>query len=136
MTTVWTRRGFLGVLAAVGAVGVVGCGGDETTDANGSASSTPPDGSSGAADGTFPRDVVHEVGSTTIGVKPSRVVAVTDGGELASLLALGVRPVGFGQRNDPLEPWIAEALGDSAGVETYMLDSGHLPVGRTGGYDA
>ena len=51
------------------------------------------------------------------------MVALTDGGELASLLAIGVRPVGFGQRNDPVEPWIAEALGDDAGVETYTLES-------------
>jgi iron complex transport system substrate-binding protein len=114
-------------MAAVGAVAVVGCGSDESTEADGSAAPGAPgapDASSGTAEpGSFPRDVDHEVGATTIEAKPTRIVAVTDGGELASLLALGVRPVGFGQRNDPLEPWIAEALGDGEGVDTYTLES-------------
>jgi hypothetical protein len=48
----------------------------------------------------FPRVVKHELGETEIPAKPERIVAVTDGGEFASLLALGVEPVGFGKRND------------------------------------
>ncbi len=120
----WTRRGFFGALAAVGAVAVVGCGDEESTASTGSATTGGPDDASGTTvPSSFPRDVAHEVGSTTVEAKPERIVAVTDGGELASLLALGVMPVGFGQRNDPLEPWIAEALGDGAGVETYTLES-------------
>jgi len=111
-------------------VAVVGCGddADDAAGAGGSATTGATGGAAGGSSGTsaapaFPRQVAHEVGSTTITVAPQRVVAVTDGAELASLLALGVRPVGFGQRNDPLEPWIAEALGDRAGVETYALES-------------
>jgi len=61
---------------------------------------------------SFPRVVAHELGTTRIPARPRRVVAVTDGAELASLLALGVRPVGFGQRNEPLRPWIASAGGN------------------------
>jgi iron complex transport system substrate-binding protein len=120
----WTRRGFLGALAGVGAAALVGCGDDDSPDSGGASPSDEFGGSStDPAGGSFPRDVAHEVGTTTIGAKPARIVAVTDGAELAGLLALGVRPVGFGQRNDPLEPWIAEALGDGAGTETYALES-------------
>ncbi len=68
----------------------------------------PASGSTGTGDG-FPRVVRHELGVTSIPARPRRVVAVTDGAELASLLALGVDPVGFGQRNDPLRPWLTAA---------------------------
>lgn len=119
----WTRRGFLGVLAAAGAAALVGCGDEDTDEADGATTPATSDGAGTAAGSAFPREVAHEVGSTTIEAKPERIVAVTDGAELAGLLALGVRPVGFGQRNDPLEPWIAEALGDAAEVETYTLES-------------
>jgi iron complex transport system substrate-binding protein len=91
-------------VAAVAAVVLAsaGCGasagGAGTTAASGTASASSAEG--------FPVDVKHELGTTTIKTRPARVVAVSDGGELASLLALGIKPVGFGQRNDPLKPWI------------------------------
>jgi iron complex transport system substrate-binding protein len=52
---------------------------------------------------------------------PARVVAGTDGAELAALVALGITPVGFGQRNDPLRPWLR---GEVDGVDTYDLAGG------------
>jgi iron complex transport system substrate-binding protein len=111
----WTRRRFL--KAAGGAVALGGllaaCGDDSATSSEGAAD----DG-----DG-FPRTVEHEVGSTTIDARPERIVSATDGAELASLLALGVQPVGFGQRNDPLTPWIADAGGDDPAIERYELAS-------------
>jgi iron complex transport system substrate-binding protein len=63
--------------------------------------------------------VRHELGTTTVAAAPSRVVAATDGAELASLLALGVRPVGYGQRNDPQRPWIVANGG--ADLPSYRL---------------
>lgn len=98
------RSGRFPAVAAALAVAVLaaGCGSSAsgTGAAQTSGAATTP-----AADG-FPVQVKHELGTTTIKTRPTRVVAVTDGGELASLLALGVKPVGFGQRNDPLQPWI------------------------------
>jgi len=67
--------------------------------------------------------VEHAVGSTDIDAQPTRIASVTDGAELASLLALGIQPVGFGQRNDPLTPWIAAAGGDDPDIERYELAS-------------
>ncbi|RJK97548.1 ABC transporter substrate-binding protein [Vallicoccus soli] len=82
-----------------------------------------------AAGGAFPRTVEHERGATEVPAAPRRVVAVTDGAELASLLALGVRPVGFGQRTDPLQPWTQEGLGQVGGqVPTYDLSSGEVDL--------
>lgn len=68
----------------------------------------------------FPRDVDHEVGSTRIEASSERVVAVTDGAELVSLLAVGRPPIGFGQRN-PISPWIAAARGADPAIERYDL---------------
>lgn len=66
----------------------------------------------------FPITLEHTRGSTTIESQPTRVVALTDGAELASLLALDLQPVGFGQRIDPLAPWIADRIGAHAEVFT------------------
>ncbi|MBB2901810.1 iron complex transport system substrate-binding protein [Kineococcus radiotolerans] len=71
-----------------------------------------------AAAGTFPRTVEHELGRTELAERPQRVACATDGAELCSLLALGVRPVGFGQRNDPLRSWVREL---ARGVPSYPL---------------
>lgn len=71
-----------------------------------------------AKQGQFPRTVQHELGSTQLTAQPQRVVCGTDGGELCSLLALGVKPVGFGQRNDPLRPWVRDL---AAGLDSYAL---------------
>jgi iron complex transport system substrate-binding protein len=94
-------------------------------------SSSPSGGSSGsdksAGGSDFPRTVRHEHGTTELVAKPERVVCGTDGSELCSLLALGMRPVGFGQRNDPLPTW----LGDLAdGIDTYDLSSGETSYER------
>ncbi|WP_432544948.1 ABC transporter substrate-binding protein [Kineococcus sp. SYSU DK002] len=71
-----------------------------------------------AGTGGFPRTVEHDLGRTELASAPQRVVCATDGAELCSLLALGVRPVGFGQRNDPLRSWVREL---ARGVPSYPL---------------
>jgi iron complex transport system substrate-binding protein len=102
------------VLAAAAAL-LAGCGGSAGTQQQ-----TATAGATASAPGeSFPRTVKHELGETTIPARPQRVVAVTDGAELASLLALGVTPVGFGQRNEPLRPWLAER--GAASVPSYRL---------------
>ncbi|WP_432515105.1 ABC transporter substrate-binding protein [Kineococcus sp. SYSU DK001] len=72
----------------------------------------------GTTTGGFPRTVEHDLGRTELASAPQRVVCATDGAELCSLLALGVRPVGFGQRNDPLRPWVREL---ARGIPSYEL---------------
>lgn len=122
MTHHLTRRSVLrsGVAIpglAVLATALTACGDSSTT----STSATDTGGTASADKAAFPRTVEHELGSTKVAAVPQRVVCGTDGGELCSLLALGVTPVGFGQRNDPLTPW----LGDLAdGIDTYDLSSG------------
>lgn len=107
-----SRRSFLlSAAAASAAAALSACGEDSAPSA---------DAASGTGDGSYPRTVEHELGSTEIPSAPQRVVCATDGGELCSLLALGVTPVGFGQRNDPLRPWVRDLAG---GVESYPLDS-------------
>lgn len=83
----------------------------------------------------FPRTIDHELGSTTIAAPPERILALTDGAELASLLALGVTPVGFGQRNDPLQPWIIEASGDAETIERFDVVFLELPLEVIAGLD-
>lgn len=105
------------VLAAGAALLLAACGGRDDT--------APAAADPSGPDGAFPRTVRHELGETTVPTRPSRVVAATDGAELASLLALGIRPVGFGQRTDPLDPWTSEALAGLGGdVATYDLSGG------------
>jgi ABC-type Fe3+-hydroxamate transport system substrate-binding protein len=96
--------------------------------ASSSSSSGGPAGSSTSSGGPdFPRVVRHEQGRTELAARPERVVCGSDGSELCSVLALGVQPVGFGQRNDPLQPW----LGDLAdGIDTYDLSSGETSYER------
>ena len=122
----WTRRRFLLGAGALLGGALVGCADDDTDSASPSspattdtASATPTQEPSAAAG--FPKTVFHAVGSTRIEEAPERIVAATDGAELAALLALGVKPIGFGQRNDPLRPWIAEAGGDDAAIQKYEL---------------
>ena len=117
------RRAFLlSTLAAAATAATAGCG-DERA-----ASASPAGSAAGPAErGRFPRSVRHELGTATVAARPERVVCGTDGGELCSLLALGVRPVGFGQRNDPLRPWLAE-LAD--GIDSYDLSGGETSYER------
>lgn len=104
-----SRRGFLAGIAAAGLL--AGCG----TPASGSAA--------GAAVAGYPRTVRHEAGETVLDRPAPRVVSVTDGAELGALLALGVPPAAFGQRNDPLLPWIAAAGGTDPALERFPIDS-------------
>ena len=119
----WTRRKFLIGAGALLTTALAGCADDdEPSVASPSAATetaTPSQEPSTAAG--FPKTVFHAVGSTRIEAQPERIVAATDGAELAALLALGIQPIGFGQRNDPLRPWIAEAGGDDAAIEKYEL---------------
>ncbi len=73
-----TRRGFLAGAAGLGLV-LAGCGDDETT-------------SPGSGDAGFPVRVSHKFGTTTVGGAPRRV-ATYGGGDVDTLLALGVVPV-------------------------------------------
>jgi iron complex transport system substrate-binding protein len=115
-----SRRSFL--LGAVGVAALSACGGGDEPAGAGSTGS-----SAGPVQGSFPRTVKHELGETQIPAAPQRVVAATDGGELCSLVALGVRPVGFGQRNKPLRSWLR---GKVDGVETYDLAGGETSFER------
>jgi iron complex transport system substrate-binding protein len=112
------RRGFL--LGAVSVAALSACGGPGEPAGAGSASGSP-------AQGAFPRTVKHELGETRIAAAPQQVVACTDGGELCSLVALGVRPVGFGQRNKPLRPWLQ---GKVDGIDAYDLSGGETSFER------
>jgi iron complex transport system substrate-binding protein len=115
-------RSGLAVPATVVLATTVAACGDSGSSASGDPSGpSGPDATAAPDAGAFPRTVEHELGTTEIATAPQRIVCGTDGAELCSLLALGLVPVGFGQRNDPLQPW----LGDLAdGIDTYDLSSG------------
>ncbi len=102
------RRSFL--LSALALTAVSACGTD--------APSTSTAAAGGARGPGYPRTVRHEQGRTRIEAPPRRIVCATDGGELCSLLALGVRPVGFGRRNDPLRSWVRDL---AEGIDSYDL---------------
>ena len=72
-------------LALATALSLAACGGSSQADSG--------DDAAPASDGDFPRTVEHARGSTEIPAEPERVV-VLDTGELDSLVALGVTPVG------------------------------------------
>ncbi len=75
-----TRRGFLAGAAGLGLV-LAGCGDDES-----SPSATP------TASTRFPVRVPHKFGATEVAAAPSRVAAY-GGGDVDTLLALGIVPV-------------------------------------------
>ena len=111
------RRAFL--LSTAALLATAACGGDGESTAQPSAAAP--------AGGDYPRTVEHELGSTTLEAAPRRVVAATDGGELCSLLALGVQPVGYGKRQDPTPTWL-EGLVD--GLDSYELSGGETNFER------
>lgn len=115
------RRDLLRLTALLAAAPVVAaCSSDDA----GSTTPTSPSGGASPDTSAFPRTVEHELGETTLDALPTRIVCGTDGAELCSLLALGLTPVGFGQRNDPPDVWLADK-----GVED--LDSYDLSSGET-----
>lgn len=128
MKTRSRRLGFAGISVLLATSLVVGCSSDDS-DSNDSGSnrhgntdvatggnrfatadSETAKLGSDAADGVFPRTVVHSAGSTEIPAKPTRIV-VLDSGELDGVLALGVTPVGA-----------ASAAADGGGQPAYLAD--------------
>ena len=79
-----SRRGFLATVGAAGVgLGLAACGSSE---------SDAPSRDSAAASGDFPAEVPHKYGMTTIEQAPKRV-ATYGGGDVDTLLALGITPV-------------------------------------------
>lgn len=113
------RRRFL--LSAAALAALTACGGTSGSSST-TGSTAAPAGGSG-----FPRTVRHEQGETTLDAVPTRVVCGTDGSELCSALALGVRPIGFGQRNDPVYPWLRPL---AEGLDSYDLSGGETSYER------
>lgn len=113
------RRRFL--LSAAALAALTACGGTSASSSTAGSTARP------AAGGSFPRTIRHEQGETTLDAVPTRVVCGTDGSELCSALALGVRPVGFGQRNDPIRPWLRPL---AEGLDTYDLSTGETSYER------
>lgn len=112
-----SRRRFLGGIAAAGLL--TACGAP--------AAGTP---TGGAAAPGYPRTVRHEAGETVLDRPATRVVSLTDGAELGALLALGVPPVAYGQRNDPLLPWITRAGGEDAAIERFPVPDSDIDPER------
>ncbi|MGY1602507.1 ABC transporter substrate-binding protein [Geodermatophilus sp. SYSU D00815] len=94
-------------LALLAALVLAGCGADDAAE--------PADGSPAAADAAFPRTVDHAMGSTEIPARPERVV-VLDTGELDSVTALGVTPVGA-VTTDVATGFLSYLAEDAEGVE-------------------
>jgi iron complex transport system substrate-binding protein len=83
--------------------------------ASGIAPQELPEGyGSPAADGEFPRDVVHFGGTTTIPAEPQRIVVISTG-QLDGVLSLGVTPVGATQASgaDLVPAYLADAFPDA-----------------------
>lgn len=74
---------------------------------------------SDAKPGHFPREVTHAMGSTTITSEPKRVV-VLETGELDSVLAMGLKPVGITttKGSEPVPSYLADRVKDVATVGT------------------
>ena len=92
-----------GALSALGALGACSSSGDASTDATAAASSDQAAATvptqmeegmgSGAADGVFPRTVVHYQGESTINAAPTNIVVIGTG-QADALLTLGSCPIG------------------------------------------
>ncbi|MEM9037986.1 MAG: ABC transporter substrate-binding protein [Actinomycetota bacterium] len=94
---------------------------------------SPTTNATAAQPAAFPVTVTHPLGTTTIEERPTRIVTLTDGGGLSSLLSLGLQPVAFGQRTDPLVSWIADRI--DADVETFDGDVTALNFELIAGYE-
>ncbi|MBW3558081.1 MAG: iron-siderophore ABC transporter substrate-binding protein [Actinobacteria bacterium] len=81
------------MLLAVLGLSLAGCGGDTGTDEAGTSSDAGSEATAAEATEAFPRTVQHAMGETTIPEQPERVV-VLDTGELDSVTAFGITPVG------------------------------------------
>ncbi|MGH3147365.1 MAG: iron-siderophore ABC transporter substrate-binding protein [Rubrobacter sp.] len=72
------------------------------------------------------RTMKHVLGETEVPVNPRRIVSLSDQAELAALMALGVKPVATGMRDEEFLPWIRRA--GVGGVETFPIDSQAIPI--------
>jgi iron complex transport system substrate-binding protein len=90
-------------------------------------------GDSGEADSGETRTVRHELGASEVPVNPQRIVSLTDQAELAALLALGVKPVATGMRDEEFPPWIKEA--GVEGIETFPIGGVGVPIEKVATYE-
>lgn len=117
------RRAFL--LSTLALLATSACGGEAEPAA-------APSGGAAPSQGAYPRTVEHELGSTRLASAPQRIVCGTDGGELCSLLALGVRPVGYGLRQTPTPTWLAGLVD---GLDSYELSGGETNFERIAAWE-
>lgn len=101
----------LTILIAVLGLLLAGCGGDAGTGETAGPSDAAAGSDTTAAEetGEFPRTVQHAMGETTIPARPERVV-VLDTGELDSVTAFGITPVGAVRA--PVEDGLLDYLED------------------------
>lgn len=103
-----TRRRLIGGGLALGAANLLAaCGGAAPT-----ATANPNAG--------YPRTVSHALGDTVIATKPARIATLNDAETLDNVLALGLKPILYGQTGSygvVVPPWIA-ATG-YAGVDSF-----------------
>ena len=110
------RRPFAAVMTVLLAVllgAVAGCGAGDSA------------GGGAAPDRAFHATVTGKFGTTTVDRKPVRVVAMS-WTDADFALALGVTPVGLAHTEDTpagLQPWTAQALGDTRPVQFNVLGS-------------
>ena len=117
-----------GALSALGALGACSSSGDASTDATAAASSDQAAATvptqmeegmgSGAADGVFPRTVVHYQGESTINAAPTNIVVIGTG-QADALLTLGSCPIGAAMPSgaeDPIAQYLKDAHPDQAGA--------------------
>lgn len=113
------RRGLLALAGAFLLSAVTGCSSDS--------SSTGPKPSEASSGGTYPVEMSHALGTTTIRQAPERIVTVGQGAAEA-LIGMGVYPVGveastWGADEDGHLPWNREAF-EKAGRSLPALFTG------------
>jgi len=123
---VLSRRRFAVALATLSAGAVLplaACGSDSTTDAASSGSSA----SDGGSEQSFPLEIKHALGTTTIEKKPERIATVNWENQEVPL-ALGVVPVGMAKANFGVEaghdnlPWVEDKLAELGGTAPVLFD--------------